>query len=60
VSQDEGKQALVRNVNDSDRGESGDDDGGGQEGSAMMEGTTSGEPSIKGLNSKKRKRNGQV
>jgi hypothetical protein len=60
VSQDDGKQALVRNVNDSDRGESGDDDGGGQEGSAMMEGTTSGEPSIKGLNSKKRKRNGQV
>ncbi|XP_045818999.1 transcription factor bHLH49-like isoform X1 [Trifolium pratense] len=61
VSQDDGKKALVRNVNDSDRGESGDDDvrGDGQEGSPMLEGTTSGEPSIKGLNSKKRKRSGQ-
>ncbi|MCI21186.1 transcription factor bHLH49-like, partial [Trifolium medium] len=29
------------------------------EGSPMLEGTTSGEPSIKGLNSKKRKRSGQ-
>lgn len=61
-SQDEGKQALVQNVNDSDGGESGDDDGGrgGQDGSPMLEGTTSGEPSMKGLNSKKRKRSGQV
>lgn len=60
-SQDEGKQALVQNVNDSDGGESGDDDGGrgGQDGSPMLEGTTSGEPSMKGLNSKKRKRSGQ-
>lgn len=60
-SQDEGKQALVQNVNDSDRGESGDDDGGrgGQDGSPMLEGTTSGEPSMKGLNSKKRKKSGQ-
>ncbi|MCI37930.1 BHLH transcription factor, partial [Trifolium medium] len=33
--------------------------GDGQEGSPMLEGTTSGEPSIKGLNSKKRKRSGQ-
>ena len=62
MSQDEGKQALVQNVNDSDRSESGDDDAGrgGQDGSPMLEGTTSGEPSMKGLNSKKRKRSGQV
>ncbi|KAL5055234.1 hypothetical protein RYX36_035916 [Vicia faba] len=60
MSQDEGKQTLVQNANDSDRGESGDDGGGGgQGGSPMLEGTTSGEPSIKGLNSKKRKRSGQ-
>ncbi|CAL5189166.1 unnamed protein product [Lathyrus oleraceus] len=59
ISRDEEKQALVRNANDSDRGESGDGDGGGgQGGSPMLEGTTSGEPSIKGLNSKKRKRSG--
>lgn len=61
VSHDDGKQALVRPVNDSDRGESGDDDGDGcgQDDSPMLEGT-SGEPSVKGLNSKKRKRNGPV
>ncbi|XP_058775650.1 transcription factor bHLH49-like [Vicia villosa] len=60
LSRDEEKKAVVRNGNDSDRGESGDDGGGGgQGGSPMLEGTTSGEPSIKGLNSKKRKRSGQ-
>lgn len=60
LSRDEEK-AVVRNTNDSDRGESGDGNGGGgQGGSPMLEGTTSGEPSIKGLNSKKRKRSGQV
>ncbi|KAJ1412066.1 Myc-type, basic helix-loop-helix [Sesbania bispinosa] len=59
ISQDEGKQTLVRPANDSDRAESSDDDGGGgQDDSPMLEGT-SGEPSIKGLNSKKRKRSGQ-
>lgn len=55
----EGKQALVRPANDSDRGES-SDDGGGQDDSPMVEGTSGGEPSLKGLNSKKRKRSGQV
>ncbi|KAK7275069.1 hypothetical protein RIF29_16176 [Crotalaria pallida] len=61
TSQDEGKQALVRTGNESDRAESSDDDGcggGGQGDSPMLEGT-SGEPSNKGLNSKKRKRSGQ-
>ncbi|RDX65824.1 Transcription factor bHLH49, partial [Mucuna pruriens] len=60
MSQDEGKQSLVRPANESDRAESSDDDGGGggQDDSPMLEGT-SGEPSIKGLNSKKRKRSGQ-
>ncbi|XP_019460637.1 PREDICTED: transcription factor bHLH49-like [Lupinus angustifolius] len=64
ISQDEGKQAIFRPANESDRAESSDDDGGGggggdgQDGSPMLEGT-SGEPSIKGLNSKKRKRSGQ-
>ncbi|TKY69484.1 Transcription factor bHLH49 [Spatholobus suberectus] len=57
ISQDEGKQSLVRPANESDRDES-SDDGGGQDDSPMLEGT-SGEPSIKGLNSKKRKRSGQ-
>ncbi|XP_027360346.1 transcription factor bHLH49-like isoform X2 [Abrus precatorius] len=55
VSQDEGKQALVRSANESDRAES-SDDGGGQDDSPMLEGTSE-EPSIKGL--KKRKRSGQ-
>ncbi|KAE9615448.1 hypothetical protein Lal_00020962 [Lupinus albus] len=58
ISQDEGKQALVRPANESDRAESSDGDGGGQEGSTMLEGT-SGEPSDKGLNSKKRIRSGK-
>ncbi|KAE9605625.1 putative transcription factor bHLH family [Lupinus albus] len=62
ISQDEGKHSLFRHANESDRAESSDDDGGGggdgQDDSPMLEGT-SGEPSIKGLNSKKRKRIGQ-
>lgn len=58
ISQDEGKQSLVRPSNESDRAESSDDGGGGQDDSPMLEGT-SGEPSIKGLYSKKRKRSGQ-
>ncbi|KAG5062917.1 hypothetical protein JHK85_004100 [Glycine max] len=57
IFQDEGKQSLVRNANESDRAES-SDDGGGQDDSPMLEGT-SGEPSSKGLNSKKRKRSGR-
>ncbi|KAL2349075.1 hypothetical protein Fmac_003075 [Flemingia macrophylla] len=57
ISQDEGKQSLVRPANESDRAES-SDDGGGQGDSPMMEGT-SGEPSTKGLNSKKRKKSVQ-
>ncbi|CAJ1931765.1 unnamed protein product [Sphenostylis stenocarpa] len=57
MSQDDGKQSLVRPANESDRAES-SDDGGGQDDSPMLEGT-SGEPSIKVLNSKKRKRRGQ-
>ncbi|XP_006573185.1 transcription factor bHLH49 isoform X2 [Glycine max] len=57
ISQDEGKQSLVRPANESDRAES-SDDGGGQDDSPMLEGT-SGEPSSKGLNTKKRKRSGQ-
>lgn len=61
ISQDEGKQALVRSANESDKAESSDEDGGGggQDDSPMLEGT-SGEPSNKGLNQKKRKRSGQV
>ncbi|KAF7808983.1 transcription factor bHLH49 [Senna tora] len=61
TSQDEAKQAIGRSVNESDRTESsGDDDGagGGQADKPMLE-DTSGGPSIKGLNSKKRKRSGQ-
>ena len=54
ISQDEGKQALGCSANDSDRAESS-----GQDDSPMLE-CTSGEPSNKGLNSKKRKRTGQV
>ncbi|WVZ09406.1 hypothetical protein V8G54_013936 [Vigna mungo] len=56
TSQDDGKQSLVRPANESDRAES-SDDGGGQDDSPLLEGA-SGEPSIKGLNSKKRKRSG--
>lgn len=60
TSQDEAKQTLGRSVNESDRAESsGDDDAGGQDDMPMLEGT-SGEPSNKGVNSKKRKRSGQV
>ncbi|XP_019433557.1 PREDICTED: transcription factor bHLH49-like isoform X2 [Lupinus angustifolius] len=68
ICQDEGKQALVTPADESDRAESSDDDGGGggnadddgdgQDDSPMLEGT-SGEPSIKGQNSKKRKRSGK-
>ncbi|OIW16722.1 hypothetical protein TanjilG_14492 [Lupinus angustifolius] len=58
ITHDERKQALVRPANESDRAESNDDDGGGQDDSTMLEGT-SGEPSNKGPNSKKRKRSGQ-
>ncbi|XP_061340718.1 transcription factor bHLH49 [Gastrolobium bilobum] len=58
ISQDEGKQALVRPANESERDESSEDDGGGHDDSPMLEGT-SGEPSIKRTNSKKRKRNVQ-
>ncbi|KAE9595706.1 hypothetical protein Lal_00030451 [Lupinus albus] len=64
ICQDEGKQALDMPADESDRAESSDDGGGGnddddgdghgQDDSPMLEGT-SGEPSIKGLNSKKRK-----
>ncbi|KAK7407481.1 hypothetical protein VNO78_09432 [Psophocarpus tetragonolobus] len=57
IAQDEGKQSLVRPANESDRAES-SDDGGGQDDSPILEGT-SGEPSSKGLISKKRKRSGQ-
>ncbi|KAG2377115.1 hypothetical protein LR48_Vigan06g136500 [Vigna angularis] len=56
TSQDDGKLSLVRPANESDRAES-SDDGAGQDDSPLMEGA-SGEPSIKGLNSKKRKRSG--
>ncbi|XP_014521233.1 transcription factor bHLH49 [Vigna radiata var. radiata] len=56
TSQDDGKLSLVRPANESDRAES-SDDGGGQDDSPLLEGA-SGEPSIKGLNSKKRKRSG--
>ncbi|XP_027913675.1 transcription factor bHLH49 [Vigna unguiculata] len=56
MSQDDGKLSLVRPANESDRAES-SDDGGGQDDSPLLEGA-SGEPSIKGLNSKKRKRSG--
>ena len=59
MSQVEGKHALVGPTNESERAESSDDDGGGEDDSLMLE-STSGEPSIKGLNSKKRKRIGQV
>ncbi|XP_028761875.1 transcription factor bHLH49 [Neltuma alba] len=59
TSQDEAKQTLGRSTNESDRAESsGDDDAGGQNDMPMLEGT-SGEPSNKGLNAKKRKRSGQ-
>ncbi|KAK7367314.1 hypothetical protein VNO80_09323 [Phaseolus coccineus] len=58
MSQDDRKLSLVRPANESDRAESSDDDGGGQDDSPILEGA-SGEPSIKGLKSKKRKRSGQ-
>lgn len=53
MSQDEGKQVLGRSCNEADGDESSGDDG-----SQMLD-CASGEPSIKGLNPKKRKRNGQ-
>ncbi|MED6149143.1 hypothetical protein PIB30_059627 [Stylosanthes scabra] len=53
VSHEEGKQALGGSANESDRAESS-----GQDDSPMLE-STSGEPSNKGLSSKKRKRIGQ-
>ncbi|KAK4260929.1 hypothetical protein QN277_003989 [Acacia crassicarpa] len=61
TSQDEAKQTLGRSVNESDRAESsgGDDDVGSPNDMPMLEGTTSGEPSNKGLDAKKRKRSGQ-
>ncbi|KAI4314034.1 hypothetical protein L6164_026977 [Bauhinia variegata] len=59
LSQDEAKHAIGRSNNEFDGAESSGDDGaGGQDDSRTMEGS-SGEPSATGLNSKKRKRNGQ-
>ncbi|KAL5063243.1 hypothetical protein RYX36_024980 [Vicia faba] len=63
MSPDEGKQALGGSCNEVDRAESGGegDDGvavGSHDGSQMLD-CTSGEPSIKGLNPKKRKRSKQ-
>lgn len=64
MSPDEGKQALGGSCNEADRVESsgeGDDAVavGSHDGSQMLD-CTSGEPSIKGLNRKKRKRSRQV
>ncbi|KAI4357943.1 hypothetical protein L6164_001857 [Bauhinia variegata] len=56
LSQDEAKQTIGKSNNGPDGAESSGDDG--QDDSQMLE-ATSGEPSAKGLNSKKRKRNGQ-
>ncbi|XP_054790502.1 transcription factor bHLH49-like isoform X2 [Prosopis cineraria] len=59
TSHDEAKQAIGRSTDESDRAESSGDGGsGGQNDVQMLEGT-SGEPSNKGLNAKKRKRSGQ-
>jgi hypothetical protein len=62
LSPDEGKQALGGCSNEAYKAESSGDDGignGSHDDSQMLD-STSGEPSIKGLNSKKRKRSRQV
>ncbi|MCI33513.1 BHLH transcription factor, partial [Trifolium medium] len=60
MSPDEGKQALGGCSNEADRAESSGDDGVGSHDDSQMLDSTSGEPSIKGLNSKKRKRSRKV